>query len=78
MHDAALSAAAEATITGLLVEANLDPSYRAFVARHLEAPDAGWRWCCGSNCDPCVQRLGHVVDRARSALAIAPPAAPAP
>jgi len=73
MDPTTLSAAAETTIRDLLAEANLDPSYRAFVARHLDAPDAGWRWCCGSNCDPCVQRLGHVVDRAREALAIAPP-----
>lgn len=78
MDPTALTPAAEATITGLLAEANVDASYRAFVARHLTAPDAGWRWCCGSNCDPCVQRLGHVVDRARQALAIAPPSPPAP
>ena len=74
MDPTALSPAAEATITGLLADENVDASYRAFVARHLDQPDAGWRWCCGSNCDPCVQRLGRVVDRARQALAIAPPA----
>ncbi|MCB9879550.1 MAG: hypothetical protein H6835_18300 [Planctomycetes bacterium] len=58
----------------------LDPSYTAFVARHVDADDGTWRWCCGSNCDPCVARLGRVVDAARGLLRTrgAPPGLPAP
>jgi hypothetical protein len=48
-----------------LAAERIDPSYLAFVVRHLDAPDGTWRWCCGSNCDPCVERLGRVVDAAR-------------
>ena len=51
----------------------LDPSYVSFVARHLDAADASWRWCCGSSCDQCVQTLGRAVDRARRALCLQPP-----
>lgn len=55
-------------LTELCRKEGLDPSYLAFVARHVDADDATWRWCCGSNCDPCVARLGRVVDAARSLL----------
>lgn len=72
MDPSSLSPAAAATVLGLLADERLDPSYLAFVARHLDQPDEGWRWCCGSNCDPCVQRLANVVDRARQALCTAP------
>jgi len=72
-------AAASAIATALAAEA-VDQSYFAFVARHLDANDSTWRWCCGSNCDPCVERLGRVVDRARTALAAssAAPGVPSP
>ncbi|MBL8733127.1 MAG: hypothetical protein JNN13_12220 [Planctomycetes bacterium] len=52
----------------LLQAEGVDASYAAFVLHHVHAPDADWRWCCGSNCDPCVQRLGRVVDAARGWL----------
>lgn len=55
----------EAAIAALLAAERIDPSYAAFVRRHLAEPDAGWRWCCGSHCDPCVEQLGRVVDAAR-------------
>ncbi|MFM1873970.1 MAG: hypothetical protein RL398_3392 [Planctomycetota bacterium] len=48
-----------------LREEGVDESYERFVLQHVDAPDRGWRWCCGSNCDPCVQRLGRVVDALR-------------
>jgi hypothetical protein len=51
----------------------LDESYTSFVARHLDTSDSSWRWCCGSNCDPCVQSLGRAVDRSRRELGIQPP-----
>ncbi len=54
-----------ARVRELLAHERIDPSYLAFVQRHLAAPDATWRWCCGSSCDPCVERLGRVVDAAR-------------
>ena len=50
----------------------LDPSYASFVATHLDAADKSWRWCCSSNCDPCVTQLGRAVDRARRALDVWP------
>lgn len=59
------SPAFAARVRELLAAEGVDPSYLAFVVRHLAAPDAAWRWCCGSNCDPCVERLGRVVDAAR-------------
>jgi len=59
-------------VTALLVAERIDPSYLAFVRRHLTEPDATWRWCCGSNCDPCVERLGRVVDAARRLLGVVP------
>ncbi len=58
-----------ASVQHWLAEEQVDTSYAAFVLQHLDAADATWRWCCGSNCDPCVQRLGRVVDRARAARA---------
>lgn len=76
MDPTTLSATATATIHRLLAEAGVDLSYAAFVARHLDAADTGWRWCCGSHCDPCVQRLGQVVDLARQALCTPPPKGP--
>ena len=81
MDPTALSADATAKIVAFLADEGLDGSYRAFVARHLAEPDSDWRWCCGSNCDPCVERLGRVVDRARVALGHGPgglPVAPGP
>lgn len=50
----------------------LDLSYTVFVVRHVDADDATWRWCCGSNCDPCVERLGRCVDAARRLLRPSP------
>ncbi|HEX6813256.1 MAG TPA: hypothetical protein VF384_16665 [Planctomycetota bacterium] len=52
-----------------LAEERIDDSYAVFVRMHADADDATWRWCCGSSCDPCVQRLGRVVDRVRAARA---------
>ena len=60
-------------VEALLLAERIDPSYLAFVRRHLHEPDPSWRWCCGSNCDPCVERLGRVVDAARALAGKAPP-----
>jgi hypothetical protein len=68
MDPAKLTADARARIAGWLADERVDASYTAFVAHHLDRDDATWRWCCGSACDPCVQRLGRVVDRARHDL----------
>lgn len=76
MDPTALDAAATARIRAELTRAGVEASYVAFVARHVDEPDAGWRWCCGSSCDPCVQALGRVVDAAREVLSIRPPDAP--
>ncbi len=56
---AALAAAA-------LAQQQLDPGYQRFVLEHLDRDDASWRWCCGSSCDPCVQKLGAAVDAVRA------------
>jgi hypothetical protein len=58
---------ADAQLAAWLASERIDASYAAFVARHVDADDATWRWCCGSSCDPCVQRLGRVVDLVRAA-----------
>ena len=50
----------------------IDTSYLRFVMEHIQRPDDGWRWCCGSNCDPCVEQLGRLVDSARRLLGIGP------
>ena len=50
----------------------IDESYASFVARHIDAEDKTWRWCCSSSCDPCVHTLGRAVDRARHALRMGP------
>jgi hypothetical protein len=68
-----LPADAAAAMRDALADEALDPSYAAFVVRHLPVADAAWRWCCGSNCDPCVQRLGRVVDRVRAVLCTSRP-----
>lgn len=68
MDPASLPADAKALLVDWLAEEAVDASYIAFIARHLDADDSTWRWCCGSHCDPCVQRLGRVVDRARHAF----------
>lgn len=67
-----------AKIAQLLAAEHIDPSYLVFVLRHLHEADAGWRWCCGSNCDPCVEGLGRVVDATRQNLGICPPGLPLP
>jgi hypothetical protein len=54
-----------ARIADWLRDENVDPSYVRFVELHVDQPDSAWRWCCGSNCDPCVVRLGRVIDRVR-------------
>jgi hypothetical protein len=63
---------ASAEVVRLLVAAGIDASYLAFVRTHVHAPDDGWRWCCGSRCDPCVAALGRVVDATRRLLAEPP------
>ena len=60
------------TLKEICAAEGLDESYASFVARYLDQPDKSWRWCCGSNCDPCVTTLGRAVDRARSALDVRP------
>ena len=67
-----------AAITALLDREQVDRSYLAFVTRHVDANDATWRWCCGSACDPCVERLGRVVDAARHVLCRKGPGLPKP
>ncbi|MCY2955595.1 MAG: hypothetical protein NT107_01000 [Planctomycetota bacterium] len=61
----------ELCILQQLAQHGVDLSYRGFVLQHLRLPDAQWRWCCNSACDPCVERLGAVVDAVRQAFRIA-------
>lgn len=60
----------EASIQRHLDQHGVDPSYQAFVRQHLQVPDVKWRFCCSSMCDPCVKRLGAVVDAVRRDLGI--------
>lgn len=68
-----LPAELDAWLHTALAAERIDASYAAFVRQHAAAPDDGWRWCCGSNCDPCVQRLGRVVDAYRQRAGLRPP-----
>ena len=72
MDPAALDADTAAWIRSRLRDEGVDDSYFVFVVRHLVLPDVGWRWCCSSNCDPCVNALGRVVDAARTRLGTGP------
>ena len=67
-----LTTATRQRVLELLRAEGVDDSYLAFVARHVGEPDPSWRWCCGSSCDPCVLRLGRVVDAARILLGYEP------
>ncbi|MGE3172765.1 MAG: hypothetical protein AB7O97_09065 [Planctomycetota bacterium] len=65
-------------LAGQFLHEGVDPGYLQFVLQHLRRPDAQWRWCCDSNCDPCVKQLGRLVDLARRHLGIAAPREPGP
>lgn len=72
--DRAIDEAALArTLAPHFARERVDPSCLRFVVDHVRRPDDDWRWCCGSNCDPCVERLGRIVDAARAALGIVMP-----
>lgn len=51
-----------------MAENMLDEGYRTFVLQYLVREDDTWRRCCDSECDPCVLKLGRVVDRTRELL----------
>lgn len=72
MDPAELDAETATWIRARLRDEGVDEGYLPFVASHLLLPDAGWRWCCGSNCDPCVHALARVVDAARTRLGAEP------
>jgi len=47
----------------------LEEVYRGYVDAYLAREDQTWRMCCNSDCEPCVLKLGRVVDRVRQLLA---------
>lgn len=49
-----------------LAENQLKPGDRGNLLRFYQRTDDGWRNCCGSACDPCVDRLGRAVDQLRA------------
>ncbi len=55
-----------ARIAERLRAAGVDPVYGRLVRQYLLEPGDGWRWCCGSNCDPCSRTLARVVDGLRA------------
>lgn len=65
-----LPADLDAKIAAHLERERVDPSYRAFVLRHLRDPSDNWRFCCSSMCDPCAKQLERVVDGLRAELGI--------
>ena len=67
-----LDARARESLAEICAAEGVGESYASFVATHLDAADKSWRWCCSSNCDPCVTQLGRAVDRARRALDVWP------
>ena len=64
--------ALQARLAEVFAREGVDPVYLRFVLQHVDRPDVEWRSCCGSNCDPCVDRLGRLVDAARRELEIEP------
>lgn len=59
----------EEALLDALTQAGIHPAYREAVRRCVDEPDAQWRYCCGSSCDPCVEQMGRAVDAFRSHLA---------
>lgn len=57
--------ALDAALREHCTQSGIDPSCAQFAMQHIDKPDQDWRWCCGSNCDPCVETLGRLVDLAR-------------
>lgn len=74
MHDPDLDddPALLACIHAHLLRERIDASYHRFVLRHLRDRDDAWRYCCGSNCDPCAVRLAKVIDAVRAATGHGP------
>lgn len=66
-------AALEAALKEHCVRDGVDPGCVQFALQHIDKPDDDWRWCCGSNCDPCVETLGRLVDLARQLSGQGPP-----
>ena len=58
-----------AAIQRALQELHHDASWAGAVRRLFDASDEQWRNCCGSQCDPCVEDLARVLERARALLA---------
>ena len=58
-----------AAIQRALQELHHDASWAGAVRRLFDAEDEQWRNCCGSQCDPCVEDLARVLERARALLA---------
>ena len=58
----------EAAIEQAMRENMLDEVYRGYVDSYLARDDQTWRTCCNSDCEPCVLKLGRVVDRVRQLL----------
>ena len=63
-----VSPALERAMQQAMSENMLDEGYRAFVLQYLSREDNTWRRCCDSECDPCVLKLGRVVDRTRELM----------
>jgi len=57
--------ALEAELRAHCLRDGIDPGCVQFAMQHLDKPDDEWRWCGGSNCDPCVETLGRLVDLGR-------------
>ena len=57
-------------IRGHLDRERIDLSYVQFVLQHLHDRDDAWRYCCGSQCDPCAKQLNRVVDAVRCELGL--------
>lgn len=65
MGDPPGSELTDAQIERELARERVDAGYVLVIRDYLSDPADAWRQCCGSNCDPCILRLGVVVDRLR-------------
>jgi hypothetical protein len=63
-----ITPALERALKQAMAENMLEDGYRGFVLQYLARKDDAWRRCCDAGCDPCVLKLGRVVDRTRELL----------
>ncbi|MCA8969419.1 MAG: hypothetical protein KDC95_06535 [Planctomycetes bacterium] len=55
----------EAILTQAMQDNGIHEAFRETVRRLVFEDGDGWRRCCGSGCDPCVEQFARAVDAIR-------------